>query len=492
MKPELDFSNPLLEGLVPNIRLSEMPAALHREPLAELNWKSLVPEAREQFLGHQKQHFFPTSASVEIAASIQNAIRTSLNQRNPLSRLEQKRVNQLSLLRPDSGMQVLPSLATPATGGMIAAETGMGKTTIIQRALEIIAPEQIICHARSDLCGWSTLTQVLYLRLDFPSNGTRGGLVERILGGMDALIGSDYSERNRRLKNLDASLQFVMKVLSMHRVGMLVIDDLQPDNFGTCPWRREFVLFFLYLLNFGIPLVLCGHPEAFQSLAQEAQVMRRFSAIGHFRLDRAKNPDEPWWKDAFAPGIMRFNVCDEVSDPNVILQASQRASAGIPGIFAECWIEAQRIALRRGGAAATVSMEDFERAKYSPRAIELTRMVEWLDGRSSNSVGYADLSRDAPSRAASAESHSAHNTRAHRTSSATTPAVHPVLKKIRQAESRDLARSERRNRKNEQLLATLEPDDLRVANRALQIFAGLDEHQSELFAAGDSAQAKKA
>lgn len=472
-------TNPLTEGMADYIPLSAMPRALYHEPLSTVDWRSLAPEMREPLLDLYKQHFVPTEFAVEIAASLQNAVRASLDRRNPLVPSEQRRINLLTCGDPETRSSPLHD--NPASGGIIAAETGLGKTTMVRRALQVIAPEQFVLHGRSEACGWSRLTQVFYLHIDFPSNGSRGGLIVLILQGLDDALGTNYVVQNRRLRNLDASLMLVRTALIMHRVGVLVLDEMQGDNFDASSLRWEFVRFFLSLMNLGIPIVLCGHPGAFETLNQEGQVVRRFSDIGYFSLVRASTGKEAWWRDILVPGIMRFNLCEGLEDHQAILDAAQTMSAGIPGIFVQCYLEAQRIALRRGGQSATVTAADFQRATQSPRTVQLVQMARWIQGAPCPSAGYSDLSRNpAPDGGgvANAPVITPSPPEGRRTGSSTsTPSI---LKKIRQAEKRDRARSTSRVARNRELQKKLPPDDLRVAERALDILAGFDEHQADL------------
>jgi len=469
-----DGGNPLTEPLVPYIPLSAMPYALRHEPLTEIDWRSLSPEMREPLLDLQEQHFAPTGLAVEIAMSIQNAVRSSLDRRNPLSAAERKRINLLSLQGALDDSQALVALSNPANGGIVAAETGLGKTTILRQALKLIAPQQTFKHGRSETCGWSKLKQVLYLHIDFPSNGTRWALIQRLAGGLDAILGTDYASKCLRLRNVDAALAFVMSLLAQHRVGLVVVDEVQEDSFASSPLRWEFARFFLSLLNLGIPIVLCGHPAAFEVLGQVAQVMRRFSGIGYFKLDRAKSQSEPWWEKAFVRGAMRFNLCDTSPDKDVIATGAQVVSAGVPGIFVKLYLEAQRIALRRGGTSVALSASDFQRACNSPRTIQLIKMAQWLSGATSN-TGYADLSREPPQKNNAATSGKTTASRVPHS-----PDVASIVTKLRRADKQDRNRSAKRDSKNEELLKNLSADDIRVVERSLANLAALEEHQAQL------------
>jgi len=477
--------NPLFEGISPFIPMSKLPAALLREPLANIPWQSIEPELREPFLGLHTEHFYPTHDSMEIVASIQASMRASLMRRNPLAPQEQRRINQLALLDANVRPDVLQSLASPASGGIVAAETGAGKTTVLRRALELIAPEQVILHGHSVACGWSRMIQISYLYVDLPSNGSRGGLITRILGAVDAILGTDYVGKHQRLRNIDQSLLLTMKVLSIHRVGLLVLDEGQQDNFDECAWQREFVLFFLCLMNLGIPIVLSGHPMAFTNLENVAQVMRRFSDIGFFEIPRAMRGDESWWRDALVPGVMGFNLCESIEDAEAIRQKSQAATGGIPGLFAARWVESQRIALRRGGAKAELRPLDFEIAGKSPRCIALEKMAQWLGAGTPAGSGYTDLARRSSPEPDSANETAASAAVAAKASPANSPAdrlnVNRALKKLVDQEKRDVAKRTARLQKSKELLKKLSPEDLRNSQGTLEIFAGLAAAQQELF-----------
>ena len=483
----LIIENPLLEGLAPFISISKMPGALLHEPLVNVNWRAIEPEMREPYLEMHKEHFFPTSFAIEIASSIQSSLRASLTRRNPLLPKEQKRINQLALLLNDrTSDMTLQSLAVPASGGITAGETGEGKSTILRRTLDVIAPQQVIKHSRSESCGWSTLTQVFYLYVDLPSNGTRKALAVRILGALDALIGTDYVTALKRIGNVDAGLVYVMKILSIHRVGMLVLDEAQLDNLDESQWQREFVLFFICLMNLGVPVMLCGHPKAFSNLECVGQTSRRFSDIGFFRLQRALSGDEPWWRDALAPGIMRFNLCESIDDPDAILKASQPGTAGKTALLAARWIEAQRTALRRGGAEARLTPADFEVAKNSPRYIELEKIVRWLGSEEPSAPGYIDLCRSTAQSSVGgatvvlSEADSSKVASNVYAAAAVKNDVSGKLARLVAGDKRDKTRRKTREKELKELLEQLGPEDLRGAQRTMAILAGLGEAQQEL------------
>jgi hypothetical protein len=473
--------NPLLEPFAPFVPISALPGKLWHEPLKGVPWHEVAPESRVALLAAQDSHFFPTEQAVAIASAIQEGLRASIMRRNPLLAKEQRRINQLALLGRDIDRPMLQSLASPASGGIIAAETGEGKTTIARRALEVFAPQQVVVHAPSQAGGWTRFTQICYLHVDLPFNGSRGGLLARIIGGVDALIGSDYSEKLRKLRNLDAQVVFVMKILSMHRVGALVLDEGQQDNFDECAWQREFVLFFLAVMNFGIPILLCGHPSAFTSLFVVGQVMRRFSDIGYFPLRRAADVSDESWSKAYVPGVMRFLLCETVEDAEKIILCSHEETGGGRGLFVARWLEAQRIALLRRGTTATVTLADFQQSRHSPRCTELYRMARWMGGHVQ--AGAFDDVSSAPAAAASGSDTAPPVEPGSEGTTADRKAVPKAIQRLMKDAQRRAKEKERKANKDAELLKNTKPDDLRTSMRVLEIMAGLGDAQRELLGA---------
>jgi hypothetical protein len=446
-----------------------MPAALLCEPLDHIPWRTIAPADREPFLEKFKDHFFPTSFGINLATRVECAIRDGLERRDPRTPSEQSRINQLYMLSIDN-VEILPSLTNPAVGGILDGWTGSGKSSLLKRTLCTIASRQVLKHPRSEACGWSTLTQIPYLHVDFPSNGTRGALVARILAVIDGLIGTNYVAMSLKMRNLDAALLFVMKVLSVHRVGMLVLDEAQPETFAQSTWFHDLATFFLALLNLGIPVFLCGQPRAFEALERKAQLSRRFADIGHFRLRRAASDSNAWWFKELVPGIMRFRVCECLVNEGEIVATSRVRSAGVPGIFVRLWIEAQRIALRRCEVTAELTIVDLDKAARCPEISDLVKMATWLETNKPDDLAYDDLERYRPGDTGVTTAN-AGDPIDELTPLSTSPvtAAGGLRKRLQQDEKKtDVAK-----KRDEQLRKSARPGDLRV-ERMINILAGLD------------------
>lgn len=385
-------ANPLLEGLAPYTTLKEMPKRLIHEPLKSVDWKSRRPAEREPLLGQIQSHFFPTTDAVSIAMAIQNAMFEALHLRDPRNQAERGRVNSLLINKAnDSEKRMLP-LECPVSGGIIMAETGMGKSATLRAALRAIAPDRVIYHSSSEACGWAQLYQVPYLIVDIPANDTPWGLAYAITESLDSLLGSNHYDELRRARNVDAGLSLVNKFIQMHRVGLLVIDESQADSYDDGrAWGKIFIRYFKRLLNFGIPVILSGHPDAFRKLNTSAQLARRFTGIGRFELVRATDPEISWWKRELSMGVMRASVVDRVENPEAVRGVISEHSSGMPAAFSTLWAEMQRVALRRDQDEAVVVVSDIVQALASPGFKALAEMTNWLEAETPEIGRYLDL-----------------------------------------------------------------------------------------------------
>ncbi len=367
LRPELMLgSNPFIEALPPYLTAQDMARQFGRYPLANTPWQQLAPAMREPLLEFASEHIAPTAIALPVALSIQALIRRSMCQRNPIKASEQRRCNMIGVAPGMARIRETPRL--DAAGGTLEGMTGMGKTTIAHRALQLVAPDQVIDHGTSHACGWERLVQVVWLYVDHPSNGTRGALLKRILSALDEALGTDYSGQYMRVTNIDALLTLVCKALTLHRVALLIIDEKQERNFQDSPWSLEFVLFYLSLMNLGIAILLIGNPMAFAHFRAFSQVVRRFSTGGMHCLKPAISSDEPWWAEDFVPRMRKFNLIEHNSaTPDELTRFEFEHTAGIPGLLQLLHIEAQRIALRRAnGNHAALDMGDLREALMSP------------------------------------------------------------------------------------------------------------------------------
>jgi len=366
-KPELIMGpNPFIEVLSDFVQINDWPRLLSINPLDGRDWRAISPASREALFSFRTNHFVADRTVVDPAADLQKILRRSCVMRNPLDHKERRRFHQVSL--SESIKEILSFSCLEGGGGCWAGITGTKKTRTILRILEVLVPEQVVVHDRSAAAGWTHLRQLVYLKIDFTSNGSRGGLLLRILYGIDVVLGTDYSDAHRK-SNLDVLLVAVCKLLCLHQVMLLVIDEHQQKNYEISPWKIEFILFYLSLMNCGISVILLGNPLAFENLKTFSQVQRRFSMAGPWTFRPADSADTDWWKEDWVPGQREFSLVETCSIPeDVRNELDFNLTGGLPGMTPLLTDAAQENALRRAtGSSADLALEDYTAAVASQK-----------------------------------------------------------------------------------------------------------------------------
>lgn len=381
-----------LSRLPPPIPLGELPGRLLRLPIDPAQLGSQPAAMREFFLDAHEALFIPTSPILDPAMGLQQLLRRALVQLNPQVKGNLIRTNRIAVALQKND---LTELGSCNGGGMITSGvTGLFKSSLTRRTLEVIAPEQVLVYEPGEVPGGYRVVQVVYLYVDHPSNGTRGALLKRILFALDAQLGTEYGQQHKRTVNLDSLLMVTVKLLTLHRVALLVIDEKQGVNFGERAYSIEFVLFYLSLMNLGISVALIGNPLAFERLESFSQVMRRFSVGGIHRL-RPATEDDKWWRRDLVTGVAKFDLVDRWEVPlDVRASIGMARAGGDPGLYVALQVEVQRVALRRGGAEIVVREEDYALAAQQPRYVELMKIANALNGQSGAATGYVDLPQE--------------------------------------------------------------------------------------------------
>lgn len=471
--PELLLGpNPFLEALPPPISFADIPQALLRDPFADLQVMAYPPAQREQLIESMDQFFVSTSSILEIAYGLQILVRRALAVRNPLHKAERLRINRIGMLRKDiNDLKLIPAM--DGAGMLVAGMTATGKSAILKRMLELIVPEQVITHGSSTVCEWHQLKQCYYLYVDQSSNGTRGGLLKRILEALDAELGTDYFTQHKRATNLDATLVVVCKLLSLHRVAVLIIDENQQSNLADSPWALEFVLFYHSLMNLGISVVLVGNPLAFTHLHMLSQVMRRFAIGGIHELVPAVASDR-WWKRDYLAGVRTCSLVEEWQVEDKWRDEFELThSGGLTGVHKALHKEVQRSALRRGGDRACVVHDDYMAALRSPRFVEVSRVAQAVNvAQCDDLIPYTDIPlirRRGPTKVASTESTTAATPNA--LSAQTTAGLTRMLRAFQAGQTKELNTMKKRL----EALQSLSPDDARMLGVSDELIRGMKD-----------------
>lgn len=343
--------NPLLSALGPYIDIPNWPERLERNPLDTFP-ENPTPAHRADYLSEANKRFAATRESIRIAYDIQSMIRASYIERNPCLRENYRKINDIDKLEGKFSEQT-PIFYSEARCKLIKGILGLGKSRILKRALS--AFPRVVVHGKRSDTRWMRHTQITHLIAKMSADGSRNGLLLSILASLDKVAGTDwFHEIGHRQMTVEARMLQTAKVLARHSVGMLVIEEMQAENFIESKYRKELRLFFLGILSFGIPLVLVGNPRAFTSIGEFKQTESRFLSVDPSELWPCHDYRNPDWINAIAPAIWNYQVVERAEPfSDAIAKALWECSGGIPRYARQLVGEAQTSVLIGAAPALT-------------------------------------------------------------------------------------------------------------------------------------------
>lgn len=344
---------------------SEWSGALKRDPRDI--WSKPYGRLPEDHIEELDNLFVPTFQSSEVCANLHKHFISALRRRDPRIAQERQKIYELASEDPEKlGKELcrLKWFSDSASGAIIQGPTGCAKSHITTAYINLLSPLPYIDHGPMPECGWTFLRQIVYLKVYMPSDHSRASFLLAIMQEIERVLGPianehDYLKKFTREKNIESKLLYVLKVLMIHRCGMLFVEESQEQNFANAEWAGEFRTFFLRILNCGIPLVLIGNPLAFENLVSSSQARRRLAKGGMFNFVPAYDHTNAQWKKA-ARSIWAWTIFDQPDSYIPSDELLYERSAGFYGYLAQYRKEVLTFAHRMGDT--TVNQMHFEAA----------------------------------------------------------------------------------------------------------------------------------
>lgn len=253
----------------------------------------------------------------------------------------------------------------PLTTSVVGC-SGIGKSSGVLKVLSLY--DQVIVHKPPYVL--EPLTQVVYLKVEAP--GTVKGLCGRIIGELGRLVGINYAEQYVKPRaTLEALQQRVIYLMGLHRVGILVLDEMQ-NLVRRYKNRDEIFDFIVYLSNtLDVPILFIGTPKLKQFMCSNLRTARRFGTFGVSIWERFKLGTPEW--ESFVQALWRYQILrDERLEMSAEVQSAfYRCSQGITDILVKLFIFCQMKAILK----CCLKQEKLER--ITPPLVEETFKTEF-------------------------------------------------------------------------------------------------------------------
>lgn len=162
--------------------------------------------------------------------------------------------------------------------------SGSGKSCTLSRILATYP--QVIFHEKYNF------TQIVYLKLDCPLDGSLKNLCNHFFRAIDTALGTDY-ERKYALKRhtVETLMALMSQIANVHAIGVLVIDEIQHLSASKSGGVEKMLNFFVTLVNvIGLPVIMVGTPKARAIFEMDLRSARRGAGFGSLLWEPMQAP----------------------------------------------------------------------------------------------------------------------------------------------------------------------------------------------------------
>lgn len=319
--------NPLIEALPDIFSAEDILKLLTRKPRYYEGERQLEAKYRIHFLSRLLHEYYqPLPQHFDIETRISVCLRQGYLNRNPLGRQYALITNELyEAMREKRTARQTPGYHPNASGFTIIGVSGVGKSTAVESILSLYP--QVIRH-REYHGKPLPMTQITWLKLDCPHDGSRGELCYRFFKAVDDCVGTEFFDQYKKSRvTIDSMLTLMQRIAQEYSLGLLVVDEVQ--HLSLAKGGSDAMLnFFVTLVNtIGVPVILIGTSKALPILQGEFRQARRSSGHGDLIWNRMKK--EANWI-TFVRSIWKYQwTRNEVSLSEQMLDAIYEETQGI-------------------------------------------------------------------------------------------------------------------------------------------------------------------
>lgn len=265
--------NPLIEALPLAETEEQVTTRLFNMPEFDPAQRDWLDVERIQMLAQLASFMVPLERHTQFSYSIDALMRQGYIGRIPHSVTSTEVFRKLYEQKTHGrSFDAMGQLTAQLSSSMVGVSGG-GKTSAIKRVLQRYP--QVIHHP---LYG---IYQIPYLHIETPYNGSAVGLAQAVFRKVDQLLPeADYVSQYASSRGVDTLMNHAARVLHMHCVGLLVVDEIQ--NLEHSPVNRQALMTLLVSASneLGVPLLFVGTYKAKNILSLDFRQSRRSVGYG--------------------------------------------------------------------------------------------------------------------------------------------------------------------------------------------------------------------
>lgn len=353
------FYNPMIEALPPIWTEEEAVEELSYFPIYHDNMLNAPKHVRHHLIQNSFRFFSPLDTHIDLERRFSCLIRVGYRNRNPVQtefwKEIDERINTLKNISRNQYQRKRKYHSTSASGFFIVGISGIGKSQTIEQILRLYP--QILDHKKYKGKNF-TYSQLVWLKLDCPFDGSLRGLCYNFFQTIDNLLETTYFENYaENARNVDEMIPNMARVAANHCIGVIVIDEIQRLSKAKSGGAETMLNFFVQIVNtIGIPVVLVGTYKALPILSGSVSQMRRGTGQGDLVWDRMQYDDQ--WQ-LLMESLWDYQYLEKKCDLNKNTRLSEviyEETQGITDLAIKLFMFAQERAITSGKEELTVSI----------------------------------------------------------------------------------------------------------------------------------------
>lgn len=278
--------------------------------------------------------YIPSLMSIEIYSSMYLALLRSVQKKVTKTAIKQQYQNHRAVQN-----QAYRGIMGGADSFTIIGDSGIGKTSAISRAVDLITENRVI-----DLD--NPYTKVIpILNVQCPWDSSIKQLLLEVLRKVDETIESSYYQYALKSRATTDNLIGSVSQVALNHIGILVIDEIQ--NIVNSKNGKRFIAMLLQLINnSGISLCLIGVPDCIPFFEQTFQLSRRLVGLQYGTM-----PFDAYF-ESFCKVIFSYQYVQQKSEITpAIIEFLYEHSAGVVSVVVSLIHDAQEIGILSGKEA---------------------------------------------------------------------------------------------------------------------------------------------